>query len=340
MRTRRGLHLRQGHPSYQPGLHRRAGELCWTAAGAYTPTCGTVPSGATSYGYDNAGNLTSTGGTGGGLAADYTLQGQTATVTPPGGSPLVMRYYDASSDQRRRAGGLEFSYTALGLSGQNPAGTWTQSDWYLRDPSGQLLTMVNRDDTGKDLYYLFDGLGSVAATTNTTGTIVNRYTYEPYGQQTSPDPSAVDSNGNPVDRNPWRYAAGYYDTTTGMLKYGTRYYQPHLTRWTQIDPVAGNPATPMTLNPYTYVGCNPTNNVDPTGRDWSDDLKAFGSYVWACAEGAQVGATAGGIIGTFVFPAVGTGAGAGIGLVEGCTAAVLSKGIYGENYVQFPGGMP
>jgi len=82
----------------------------------------------------------------------------------------------------------------------------------------------------------------------------------------SPNPAAVDTNGDPVDRNPFRYASGYFDTTTGMLKYGTRYYMPSLMRWTQPDPVAGKPTNPMGLSRYAYVGCNPVSFVDPTGR--------------------------------------------------------------------------
>src|SRR5206468_7629060 len=111
----------------------------------------------------------------------------------------------------------------------------------------------------RDLFYLFDGQGSVLATDGSDTSVVERYTYTPYGdQETSPDPA---------DDNPWRYASGYSDTATGMTKFGTRYYQPSLMNWTQPDPSAGNPASPMTLNPYAYTGSNPITYTDPTGRD-------------------------------------------------------------------------
>jgi RHS repeat-associated protein len=291
-----------------------AAELCWTATGSHTPVCGTPPTGATSHGYDNDGNLTTSSA---GLSAGYSSQGQTAQVTPPGGNPFDMAYSDVTSDTRHRAGTLQMSHSMLGLAAQGPLGG-THSDWFLRDPDGKLIAMLNRDDDTNDRYYLFDGLGSVAATTDTTGTVASRYTYTPYGKQTSPDPTLTDTNGDPLDRNPYRFAAGYYDTPTGMLKYGTRYYQPDLMRWTQTDPVAGQPENPMTLNPYTYVGANPANAVDPSGLSLEGDLsRLIGSIL-----GSGVGATTGGLL---AGPS-GAVVGACIGATYGYTVGDLAAG--------------
>jgi RHS repeat-associated protein len=79
----------------------------------------------------------------------------------------------------------------------------------------------------------------------------------PYGEQINPRAG---------DTNPWRYVSGYHDTTTGLIKFGARYYMPDLACWTQTDPVMGNPNNPMTLNGYGYVGGDPINAVDPDGR--------------------------------------------------------------------------
>jgi hypothetical protein len=119
-----------------------AGELCWTAAGDHAPDCAAAPAGATGYGYDQAGNLT---GSTDGLAAGYTLAGQTAQVTPPGGTAFTMAYAGATSDDRRQAGNLQMSSTPLGLAAQGPAATGTHSDWFVRDPDGTLVAMINRD---------------------------------------------------------------------------------------------------------------------------------------------------------------------------------------------------
>jgi RHS repeat-associated protein len=81
--------------------------------------------------------------------------------------------------------------------------------------------------------------------------VVNRYRYDPYGNPLAGTTEAVS--------NPWQYAAGYRDAETGFTKFGTRYYDPSVGRWTQQDP-SGQDA-----NPYAYAGCNPVNSVDPSG---------------------------------------------------------------------------
>ena len=54
----------------------------------------------------------------------------------------------------------------------------------------------------------------------------------------------------------------------GLTKFGARYYDPNTGRWTQIDPVGGSIANPATMNGYIYGGDSPTNNVDPSGKDF------------------------------------------------------------------------
>lgn len=49
----------------------------------------------------------------------------------------------------------------------------------------------------------------------------------------------------PLVDNPWRFAGGYFDKQTGLYKFGTRYYDPGLLRWTQTDPVKGQLSSPM-----------------------------------------------------------------------------------------------
>ena len=52
-----------------------------------------------------------------------------------------------------------------------------------------------------------------------------------------------------------------------------RYYQPAVGRFFQVDPWDGDPNRPQTFNPYGYVGNNPANLTDASGRcypplDW------------------------------------------------------------------------
>ncbi len=93
--------------------------------------------------------------------------------------------------------------------------------------------------------------------TDSNGTLVSTYQYDPYGNLTS-------SSGTVA--NPWRFAGGYYDSGTGLYKFGTCYYDPTLGRWSQQDPLSGKLTDPNSLNRYLYVGDNPVNLTDLSGR--------------------------------------------------------------------------
>src|SRR5260370_17974209 len=67
--------------------------------------------------------------------------------------------------------------------------------------------------------------------------------------------------------NPWRFAGGYFDSSTGLYKFGTRYYNPGFGRWSQQDPLRGQLNDPTSLNRYVYAGDDPVNLTDPSARD-------------------------------------------------------------------------
>jgi RHS repeat-associated protein len=148
--------------------------------------------------------------------------------------------------------------------------------FYTRDNAGNLLTQrgpaaepppPSSNSTSSSIpppppnadrqCLILDALGSVVALTDgDTGAVLGRYSYDPYGQATH--------SGTVTSR--FQYASGEHDPQTGLTKFGTRYYNPALGRWTQRDPVRGNLANPNTLNPYAYAGNDPVNHRDPSGQ--------------------------------------------------------------------------
>jgi len=92
--------------------------------------------------------------------------------------------------------------------------------------------------------------------TDSNGTLVSTYQYDPYGNLTSSTGSVT---------NPWRFAGGYFDSSTGLYKFGARYYDPTIGRWTQQDLLRGSLSDPTSLNRYVYAGDDPVNLVDPSG---------------------------------------------------------------------------
>lgn len=122
--------------------------------------------------------------------------------------------------------------------------------YYISHPGGRLLAVT---DGTTVYYYGLDGHGSVNNLTDSHGTVVNRYSYDPYGNSLSKSETASIPN-------PWQYAGGYYDAESGIYLLGVRYYDPKLGRFLQQDPLGGG-----SDSQYAYAGSNPCNNSDPTG---------------------------------------------------------------------------
>ncbi|MBI4835558.1 MAG: hypothetical protein HY811_12165 [Planctomycetes bacterium] len=121
----------------------------------------------------------------------------------------------------------------------------------------ELLTMERNSNT---YYYHENTQGSIYAVTNSSGVIVEKYTYDPYGKV-----SIFDGSGNPLQQsaigNVYLYTGREYDTETGLYYYRARYYSPELGRFLARDPQGYDEL----FNPYAYCGNNPANLVDPFG---------------------------------------------------------------------------
>jgi RHS repeat-associated protein len=225
---------------------------------------GTVGSATTSFGYNNANQLTSRAGSSTGWSYDANGNETSAvgattrtsetwnakdqlTSTTVGGTATAYTYSGPDQNRRLTAGGLSYRHTAGGITGQTLSGTTTS---YTRDPRGTLIALrTGTSSSGSSYYYTYDGLGSVVGLINASGTKINTYSYDPYGISRSKTETVT---------NPWQYIGGYLDTATGMYKLGIRYYDPTLGRFTQQDPTGQDPH-------YTYALNSPITLSDPSG---------------------------------------------------------------------------
>ncbi|WP_371864890.1 RHS repeat-associated core domain-containing protein [Dictyobacter aurantiacus] len=59
--------------------------------------------------------------------------------------------------------------------------------------------------------------------------------------------------------------ACYFDSTTRLTRFGIRYYDGRVGRWTQRTPMGGSLAEMLKVNPTVYADNDPVNEVDPSG---------------------------------------------------------------------------
>jgi RHS repeat-associated protein len=194
-----------------------------------------TPTTQSTFSYDALGTLlTATTPTGASLS--YLTDSRGNTVRLANGGVTLSRYiYD---DQNRIAG----EYNDSGVMGrQFLYGTDAYSPDYAIDSTGYIR-------------FIKDHLGSPRLMVKASdGTVMQRMDYDEFGR--------VIANTNPTYQ-PFGFAGGLYLRLPGLVKFGARYYDAEVGRWTTKDPIRFNGGD---TNLYGYVASDPVNWIDPTG---------------------------------------------------------------------------
>ncbi|MCC2589518.1 RHS repeat domain-containing protein [Chryseobacterium sp. MFBS3-17] len=108
------------------------------------------------------------------------------------------------------------------------------------------------------LYYLHgDHLGTASMVTNWEGKVTQFFLNLPFGEV------MAEQQQQSAYPNPYKFNAKELDSETGLYYYGARYYNPRLSIWYGVDPLAE--AYPS-VSPYVYTLNNPIKYTDPDGR--------------------------------------------------------------------------
>ena len=122
----------------------------------------------------------------------------------------------------------------------------------------------------KNLYFYHpDHLGSSSYITDREGRITQHTEYIAFGEVLFEEHSTSKTM-------PYLFNGKELDTETGLYYYGARYYDPRVSIFLNVDPLAEK-----TMTPYAYTYNNPINLIDPTGmksEDWVEDKN--GNITW------------------------------------------------------------
>ncbi len=100
-------------------------------------------------------------------------------------------------------------------------------------------------------------LSSTTAITDANGSLSQHVLYFAYGE------TFVDEHRNSTN-SPYLFNGKEYDEETGRYYYGARYYDPRVSLWIGVDPMAGKYPG---VSPYCYTFNNPVKFIDPDGKE-------------------------------------------------------------------------
>ena len=224
--------------------------------------------GMSPYSYNSSNELTAT------PSASYTYDHNGNTKTKVDGSGTTTYNWNSLNQLTSVAlpgsgGTVSFKYDPFGRRVQKSSASGTVD--YLfdgenileeTDNSGGVLARYTQGHevdepldelrSGITSYYETDGINSVTSLSNSTGALLNTYTYNSFGNQTS-------TSG--LIPNPLQYTARNYDAETGVYYFRARYYDKDSGRFLSEDPLIIRGGA----NHYLYAENRPTTLYDPWG---------------------------------------------------------------------------
>ncbi|MCE4065085.1 hypothetical protein LXM63_08255 [Chryseobacterium gleum] len=102
-----------------------------------------------------------------------------------------------------------------------------------------------------------DHLGSSSYITGIDGEVTQNIEYFPSGEV------FVENHNKASNNSPYKFNAKELDGETGYYYYGARYYNPRVSLWLNVDPLAEKFPS---WSPYAYAFNNPVRFIDPDGK--------------------------------------------------------------------------
>ncbi|MDD5011955.1 MAG: RHS repeat-associated core domain-containing protein, partial [Phycisphaerae bacterium] len=178
---------------------------------------------------------------------------------------------------------------------------------YFYTPAGQILRQDNAV-ANSSFYYIHDRLGSVRLITDNCGTVVNSYSYNPFGEDLATECTETTENR-------FKFTGQWFDDEFSQYYLRARQYDPQMMRFTARDPVRGKQQSPLTLHPNLYCGNDSINRIDTDGK-------------WAIVIGGNISGSLNDFFGSI------SGVTRGMGIAAG---SLFRQGLIGQLVNEFGG---
>jgi RHS repeat-associated protein len=143
---------------------------------------------------------------------------------------------------------------------------------FVYDAAGKLaseyLITASQSQAPTTSYLTNDTLGSPRVTTDSSGNVVSRRDFRPYGEE-------IYRPTQGTDKVRQKFNSYERDNETNLDYAKARMFGSGLGRFTSSDPMmaSAKPINPQSMNRYSYTTNNPMKYVDPTGLyTWHQDL--------------------------------------------------------------------
>jgi RHS repeat-associated protein len=186
---------------------------------------------ATTYGYDQAGNL-------------ITVKRETPKIEDSYG-------YDGNGLRQSETISGTTKHLAWDTAEQLPLLLYDGTNYYIYGPQGLPIEQIASETS---TYLHHDQQGSTRLLTAQAGTVSGSYTYTAYGQTAEHTGSATSN----------LLSGGQYTSPdTGLIYLRARVYDPATAQFMSVDPLMME-----TGETYGYAGESPVNRADPSGKSW------------------------------------------------------------------------
>lgn len=187
---------------------------------------------ATTYAYDQAGNL---------LSVSRPAEGEVSEINNT-------FKYDGTGLRTTETNGASTYPMVWDMTQSLPLLLRKGNDYYIYGPEGLPVEQVISSGTH---FFHHDQQGSTRILTGSTGSVIGTYEYSPFGALTSFSGSQSTQMG---------FAGQYRSHTSRLIYMRARTYDPTTAQYVTTDPLVG-----ASSEPYSYAADNPLNQSDPSG---------------------------------------------------------------------------